>query len=204
VSHTEDQDSKSTKPIKEESNFFWKGLVIGAVIVLIPAILANQKQREFIALQQEVIDLYEEQSNLLGIVPEPDAAAVDGKPAAIPTYDPGLDIYPSQPPRTPEIYLGVGAILEVAENRTARVFGNDNCPDKKDYLFHSATGEGGIGCALLTGNKSIKVRLIFEDGSELMEAWEVNSEPGHNGEEFRLMRPNGWLVREPSGQKGAL
>jgi len=198
VSHAEDQDRNSTRPIKEEIKSFWKGLVIGAVIVLIPAIFANERQREFIALQQKVLDLYKEQSSMVGIAPEPETGVVHGKSSALPVYDAGLDLYPSQPSRTPEIYLGVGAILQVAENRTARVFGNDKCPDIKTYLFQSANGESGVGCARLTGNKSINVRLIFEDGSELMESWQINTESGDDGERYRLIRPNGWILREPN------
>lgn len=98
--------------------------------------------------------------------------------------------------KSPTLYFGSGIRLQVAHNSEARIFGNDECPESGALLFGSIT-QSGAGCIKITGKKSVDVRLVFQDGSELSESWRVNAEHGRFGTGVQLVRPNGWVVREP-------
>lgn len=87
----------------------------------------------------------------------------------------------------PSVYLGAGANVLISETGTAKVYGHDECANSDSS-----------GCTLLTGMKSVNVRLVLPDGSVLNETWEVAEGVGPNGTGIQVSRPNGWILREPA------
>lgn len=98
----------------------------------------------------------------------------------------------------PDIYFGSGISLLIAERQTAKVFGSDECPEQGvKWLFGPTINEGG--CTLLTGMKTVDVRLEIDDGTSIQETWVVKEGVGPTSAGIQLSRPNGWILREPEG-----
>jgi hypothetical protein len=91
----------------------------------------------------------------------------------------------------PAIYLGAGIRLQVSDSNVATVFGYDECPSTGSWLF--ARKPITNGCVRLTGNDSVKVRLINSDGSVTIHKWTVAG----NIEKVTITTESGFQVREP-------
>lgn len=99
----------------------------------------------------------------------------------------------------PSVYLGAGANVLISERGTAEVYGHDECANSgSEWLFGSASDSSS--CTLLTGMKSVDVRLVLPDGSVLNETWEIAEGVGPNGVGIQVSRPNGWILREPTSR----
>lgn len=93
----------------------------------------------------------------------------------------------------PDVYFGSGIKLQVSEERAATVFGYDECPISTTSVAIFAIQPDSYGCTLLTGNDSVKVRLLNEDGSVVIETWSVVNDK----EKYSVMTQDGFLVRPP-------
>lgn len=88
----------------------------------------------------------------------------------------------------PNVMLGAGAEVQIGENKTAKVFGTDQC--ETGYGDDDPTDDVP-GCTLLTGNDNVQVTLVLDD-RELQETWTVTRED----DRYSLARPNGYLIRD--------
>lgn len=100
----------------------------------------------------------------------------------------------------PTIYLGAGTVVLISEGDTAEVYGPDQCPKSGNEWLFGPTVETS-GCTLLSGMDAVNVRLLLPDGSVLNEIWSVAEGVGPNGSGVQVVRPNGWIPREPTSRK---
>lgn len=94
----------------------------------------------------------------------------------------------------PDVYFSSGIKLQVSESRTATVFGYDECPVAENSVLLFPIESELEGCTMLTGKDLVKVRLLNEDGSIVIQTWSVSNDKG----KFTVMTPDGFLVRLPS------
>jgi hypothetical protein len=82
----------------------------------------------------------------------------------------------------PDVYFAGGIILRVSETDNAKVYGDDKCK----YSIES-------NCILLTGMEVAKVKFTIGD-KMYSETWKILGDEGA----IRVIRPNGWIVSEPT------
>ena len=94
----------------------------------------------------------------------------------------------------PTVSLGPGTLVIIGENQVAEVYGPDMC----ETGFEDNDPSDDIpGCTLLTGKNSVEVTLVSDGLKAITENWTVKESVGPNGTGISLIRPNGWVIRQP-------
>jgi hypothetical protein len=86
---------------------------------------------------------------------------------------------------SPDLYIMAGTKLLIADNLAGGVFGYDNCPQ---------LSLGGKNCVKLADKEEVEVIIVLHGQEAIREVWSVI----YKDKRTSLVRPNGWMVREPT------